>query len=930
MQQTFLNNTSVNTDNFKNELSLIAGYPEGSSILVTYYSLNAPLKDIRTDLIDILTPAKDRVHVDLTEIRNFELRLSGDFNFSYEEDQNLTTLAGEAIVFAGFVPKIGDLFLYQLRNGKIGVFYVGAARRLAIGQDTYHQITFSLQQFIDADTRDRLHSCVSQEFYFDKTKYLAGNHALLTSKGYSEQKTLQQVRLEIIQNYTDRFYNSEFSSFIRPDNLYDPYVVEYWNKKVAYLDSPVRPIQILPSVQNFKKTIWAALTNYPIKDVRNFAYTWEKAIHRATFWSVNITSLLEDHYIAVGDEKATDVYPVPYEGRYADIYDPMPFIHTTRWDASIKAKAEALADSWMRKVVFFHHMHPGEIYLNGDIYRVERPSIANTSLAKLTKRPFPVDEALCRKCIHKDCCPTRARLLELAPPTKKPPKPKPFRPPFPITSTAELVMIWKQINGVPADQMTTPEQWPEIKKYTEWYYTTYQGTKTKYEIEHGWRLAQKIPEQQLLTEEQLTILQNRVHWYRSGYARVANDKELELMWRTYNNVGLVKELNEFEQSKLDKFIAAYRYLHGKVPNDDVKDKSDATPSGYLFKSKNDIPPIYFQDAKCIPTPPVDHEPPPPYDQNHNLPPLYRSGPPYPILSNEELANIWRKLHGLEEDCPLDDNQIAQAKGYILWYRETYPGTLSFSELEEEWRETNKVNCPTLTPDQMVSLENHVKAYRSKFLPVLMDREIEIIWRTRLGINLDQELTAKQLELVKMAIAHYRSKHGKVPVDRQVEDPVEVGQPFTEEELATLTPTVPPSLEGDDTEGSEGDLPSEDDDKDLPNHLLPPLYYPPIKGFHLCPNFCHMICNVPPQATTKNTEDGGDTYALSKEFYFGSNAMDPFERLLYDTLTNKEIRPDLIVDAVVRYLEWDDEDAFYRHLFSLYLIDRALYWLRFHS
>ena len=94
----------------------------------------------------------------------------------------------------------------------------------------------------------------------------------------------------------------------------------------------------------------------------------------------------------------------------------------------------------------------------------------------------------------------------------------------------------------------------------------------------------------------------------------------------------------------------------------------------------------------------------------------------------------------------------------------------------------------------------------------------------------------------------------------------------------------------------------------------------------------MIWSVtfPPEASTKNTEESSDTYALSKALYFGSNSMDPFERILYDTLTNKEIRPDLIVDAVIRYLEWDDENAFYRQLFSLYLIDRALYWLRFHS
>jgi hypothetical protein len=73
-----------------------------------------------------------------------------------------------------------------------------------------------------------------------------------------------------------------------------------------------------------------------------------------------------------------------------------------------------------------------------------------------------------------------------------------------------------------------------------------------------------------------------------------------------------------------------------------------------------------------------------------------------------------------------------------------------------------------------------------------------------------------------------------------------------------------------------------------------------------------------------------TYGLSKEFYLGSVVMDPFERILYDTITNQEVRPHQVLDAISRYLEWSDADAFYRHLFSLYLIDKALYWLRFHS
>ena len=70
--------------------------------------------------------------------------------------------------------------------------------------------------------------------------------------------------------------------------------------------------------------------------------------------------------------------------------------------------------------------------------------------------------------------------------------------------------------------------------------------------------------------------------------------------------------------------------------------------------------------------------------------------------------------------------------------------------------------------------------------------------------------------------------------------------------------------------------------------------------------------------------------LSNEFYLGSTAMSPFERLIYDALTNREVSIATIVDAVSNYVEWDDESAFYRELLALYLIDYGTHWLMYHS
>ena len=912
---------------------MIAGFPEGSIVLVTYYSINSPLKDVRSDLVDILTPAKDDVHIDLTEIRNFELRVSGDFNFEFSEDENLGKLSGEAITFAGFVPHVGDFFLYQLRNGKIGVFYIGGIQRLAIGQDTYHRINFSLQSYLTPDGRDRLRHQTTSQFYFDKTKFLAGNHAYLTSQGYVEQKDLKHIRLEIIQNYADRFYTTDMSSFIRPDGAYDPYIVEYWNKKVSFLDSPVRPVQLFIAVQNYKKTIWSVLTNNPIKDLRNLAYTWEKRQYESTFWGVNITSLLREDFITVGDEKGKDLYPTIGDFGKPEIWDPLPLIHSTRWDASIKAKAKALQEQWIRTYAFFNPDHPGGI--PGDGGSIGTYYTNKTIHPRPPKRKFPIDEKLCSKCKYKDICPTRCHLLKLQPPEppKPHPLPNPFKPPYPIHSKAELEMIWRKIYRIPQDKFLTEEQELKLKQYTDWYYLRYRGTYSKYELELSWKSSHHLKPDAVLTPEQIIKVQEYIDWYRRNYPKVCSDTELEVLWRTYSGIGLNRPLLEDEKLKLRDYIAHYRKFHGYERNDDITLRDDEIPEDGKYFDLENLSPVYYDDPKKYPNRGVDDSPPPPIKDHHPYPPVVHSGPPYPILSNEELTAIWCKIHDIPEGSPLSEEQQLQIKGYILWYRETYPGTLSKMELEHEWREKAKICCPVLKPDEAVALQEYIRSYRKRFLPVLAGREIELLWRARFGIALNVQLDEKQLYLLKKEIKKYRHHHGQVPEDRDVSNMGEIGSPFTADEFELLGSTPGVDLTVDDVvSGSEGDMSEDDEDTsgDVTTPHLPTIYYPPIKGYHLCPNFCHFLCNAPTAPKPEEKKDIEDTYALSKEFYFGNPNMDPFEALLYNTITNKEIRPDKILEAVSRYLEWSDEDAFYRHLFSLYLIDRALYWLRYHS
>lgn len=682
-------------DSYQQNKSFLTGLTEGKIAIVTYYSQNAPICDVQTQEADLTMATRDDVHISWTEIRNFELRITGGFDYTYTEEDNTSHMEGEAIVLPGFLPKVGDLFLYMVRNDKIGVFTVSNSIRLALGQDTYHQIKFTMEEYLTETRRDQLKR-QSQVWYFDKTKFVVGNNALLSTEGFIQQKDLRHIRKEIIVNYMDRFYSDDFSSFMRPDGIYDPYIVEYWNKKISYDDCQVRPTQLLVAVQRYHKTIWSVLTMNPIKNLKNVEKYFSTATFVSTFWGVNITSLLGNKYLAIANEPAMTAEGSTDISNSDKYNDYVPTFHSDTFKEEIRA--HALRDFEIARHAFYGrhlphqkcapHQHPVDM-------------------------PFPCDPHHCHIC-------------------------------------------------------------------------------------------------------------------------------------------------EFE----------------------------------------------------------DH---------HEHPQPHRH-PPFPVVSTEDLFKIWYKLRRYPDEKKLHPNDYAQFQGYVLWYRDTHPGTLSARELEIEYRKSkNLLPHIKLNDSQKQAVKDYIASYRKRFLPILTDREIEYNWRRLKEIPLTDELTEEGIKELNKVIHRYRRLHGDVPSDvlENIGDAFpSIGAPYTEDEIKSLRVQSKDPHTFEQEENNE----EVDDGVALVFH---PRHPHPYQHIH-CHSVCHRECGENACDIHQKNINDDPTYALSPAFYQGSVAMDPFEALLYRVITNQEFKVADVLTAVSTYLDWDDDLAFYRHLFALYLIDKALYWLRFHS
>lgn len=710
IENTFINETSVNADAYRERMNLVAGFPEGRVIIVTYFSQNNPITDIQSHVVDLNLTTKDDTHLAFTEIRNFEMRCSSELNFEYDSDTNTTKVTGEALVFPRFTPRVADIFLYEMRQGQIGVFRVASVDRLALGQDTYHKVTFTMQNYLNGEYRAMLNRQTTVRMYFDKKKYIAGNTALLTSEGFSQKKTLEHIRLEIIEDYIERFYSEEFSTFIRPDGLYDPYVVEYWNKKVSLRDSntQLRPTQILISVANYRKTIWAVLTDNPIKNLTNVERRWNTGTYRSTFWGVNVTSLLGHKFITIGDE-------IDSNGGVATEYDSSPVLRD-----------------------------------NTPIYHYE--------------------------------------------------------------------------------------QNPQL---------------------------------------------------------VVDNVEMDFAGMRYKMYG---HHNTFQKCP--------PHAHGSNT-----------------KEANDI--CYPDDCKHCSFEHCEH-------------PHYVPEAPYPIMSNDQLRDVYISLKHFDTSKPLTEQQESQIRGYITWYRTNFEGTLSREELKVLWAKDYGISVDKeLSEVELEAFDKYVKSYRSQYLAVLTDRQIEFIYRMNHQIENVHPLSKEQLADLILYIVDYRRKHGYPDTNSNTE----LGIPIGEQEAGavmydhTIIIEPPSATElinlkyGTDKITVDVDLITQPPEVFIPRkHLASPV--------HCHTSICHFTCgeNAKKREEAKKKQqelDEKSHYGLSAAFYDGSLAMDPFEKIVYDYLTNAEVDPGAALEAVSMYRSWSDEDAFYRHMLSLYIIDKALYWLMYH-
>lgn len=261
VKDTVTNQTAINTSKYPDVLRQMAAYIAGPKITVTFYHQNDNLVNERSNVSD-LAGGIDPVHLAYTKIKNFQLNLKTYFDFSYLNEQTQSRFTGEAIVLPGFNPNIGDMFLYEIDRQRIGLFKINQApTRLSIRNGTCHSIAFELLRLVSEADILELDQGVRSTAWYNEQRFLNEPGALLQSDEVLILADVDKLYYVIYQYYQDTFFDSQiYHAYMRPDQVYDPYIIDFILKTVELMDTPdAYPQQLIQKPLNWHKTVWNKL-----------------------------------------------------------------------------------------------------------------------------------------------------------------------------------------------------------------------------------------------------------------------------------------------------------------------------------------------------------------------------------------------------------------------------------------------------------------------------------------------------------------------------------------------------------------------------------------------------------------------------------------------------------------------------------------------
>lgn len=233
IKETYRNSTVLNAQRDISVINRLKEFIPGTPIKVEWYHQMASDLDMGSNVSSV-SFISDSVNTSFLLIKDMEVLLQESMNFDYDPESGTSVVTGECLLYPGFVPKVGDLFIYQISAGDIGMFKVSTQpMRLSFRNNTSYRINFTLVKKLETEDMVALEERTRETSYFNKRRFLQTEGGLLTEQEVFDLEYLDKKLEDLERIYSTRYYSVEFNTFLLEGEAYDPYITNFYRKSIG-------------------------------------------------------------------------------------------------------------------------------------------------------------------------------------------------------------------------------------------------------------------------------------------------------------------------------------------------------------------------------------------------------------------------------------------------------------------------------------------------------------------------------------------------------------------------------------------------------------------------------------------------------------------------------------------------------------------------